>query len=308
MQASRHAPAFAANLGLWGWLRRTQRSLSDLDARQPERMVRALDPSNADVRDALSTGDVSSALSLIRERGDRLSPALAALAGHVLMAADRPQEAVDFLKRHHQRTPGDFWIHMRLAQAARQVGDRDLALQHFSAALAVEPAHAGAWRQLGIVLHEEDDPDGAIAAFARSLAPGSSRQQATEARACLALAERLARLGRFAHAAEMYARALTDEATLPSDLADGLRTRAAGAAARAGAAWHVRALAWLREDLEVQRELLSTAPSAVVHELARWKTDADLAAIRDPEDLSEDFQQLWTEVEALLERARRTPR
>ena len=50
--------------------------------------------------------------------------------------------------------------------------------------------------------------------------------------------------------------------------------------------------------------VLATDPRAVVNLLELSKSDPDLASIRDADGLSAEFRQLWTNVDALLKRAR----
>ena len=54
-----------------------------------------------------------------------------------------PEAAVTFLQRRHLRAPRDFWIHMRLVHAARKTKNVDLALQHWTAAVALRPEQLG---------------------------------------------------------------------------------------------------------------------------------------------------------------------
>jgi serine/threonine-protein kinase len=81
--------------------------------------------------------------------------------------------------------------------------------------------------------------------------------------------------------------------------------------ARARAEWRKRALDWLRADLtfwtKVAQGAQPEAKAAARQALEKWRTDPDLAGIRDPAELGnlpadeqEAFQRLWAEVEALL--------
>ena len=71
----------------------------------------------------------------------------------------------------------------------------------------------------------------------------------------------------------------------------------------AGAKWRDQALVWLRADLDTWGQVLAANAKAVAETLAHWQKDADLAPIRDAEDLPDDFKQLWVDVDALLKRA-----
>jgi serine/threonine-protein kinase len=133
------------------------------------------------------------------------------------------------------------------------------------------------------------------------------------------LAEVAARKRRYAVAARFY-NELLDTGAPPGVL----RYNAACAAALAGCGrgtddanaaertrWRQRALEWLRADLEVHRHyLIAGAPKA--REQARgillhWKSDPDLAGVRDPAALAtlptderKAWQEFWTEVDAAL--------
>jgi hypothetical protein len=83
----------------------------------------------------------------------------------------------------------------------------------------------------------------------------------------------------------------------------------------ARARWRRQALDWLRADLALRAKQLEsgkpTARAEVQRTLRHWQRDPDLAGIRDeakvaqlPEAEREACRRLWSDVEALLERAR----
>jgi tetratricopeptide (TPR) repeat protein len=72
-----------------------------------------------------------------------------------------------------------------------------------------------------------------------------------------------------------------------------------------------QALDWLRADLAAWDKLAATNKAAVLAKMQQWQKDADLAGVRDPEALAQlpaeecqQWQRLWSDVDALLKRAR----
>jgi serine/threonine-protein kinase len=143
---------------------------------------------------------------------------------------------------------------------------------------------------------------------------------------CLALAE-VCRFKRYyAGAACFLAEAIARQPPLAADLAAGHRYNAACYAALAAsgqgedaanlddkekARLRRQALAWLRADLKVWDQRLTTgkAPDrqAIQKTLRHWQTDGDLAGVRDkvalaklPEEERRAWRKLWEEVEAVL--------
>ena len=121
-------------------------------------------------------------------------------------------------------------------------------------------------------------------------------------------AEVLYAKSRHAESARMYAAAFAEDAALAED-AKGHRYNAACSASLASggadaAEWRGRALEWLRADLAV----LGTAPSDLVATLEYWRSDPDLASVRDVDRLPaaerEGWRRFWADVDALLARAR----
>jgi tRNA A-37 threonylcarbamoyl transferase component Bud32/tetratricopeptide (TPR) repeat protein len=126
-----------------------------------------------------------------------------------------------------------------------------------------------------------------------------------------------------------YGQAFAEQPRLAEYLGSGRRYNAACAATLAGsgvgkddpppddserASFREQALGWLRLDLEIWAKVLdggnAKARPAIVQTLAHWKTDRDLAGIRDeaslaklPEAEREAFRALWADVEALRKKA-----
>jgi eukaryotic-like serine/threonine-protein kinase len=175
--ASSHAAAFAANLTVWSWIRKTAakaggEAQNRADWQSIHRLARRLDPSDVAVHDALLADDDAAALrTIVEERGDELSATTAPWVGLVLAEGtpDQTSTAVVFLENQHLRNPRDFWIQMRLASAALRANDTNRAARHATAALAVRPKHAMAWCSLAAALAAEGDGQRAFVAFGRFL-------------------------------------------------------------------------------------------------------------------------------------------
>jgi Flp pilus assembly protein TadD len=129
--------------------------------------------------------------------------------------------------------------------------------------------------------------------------------------------------------ARLWTEAFQARPELADDMQAGHRYNAACAAALAGcgqgkdnppldeaakARWRKQAIDWLRADVVAWSKVLESGPpqarQAIVQTLQHWKTDPDLAGLRDPgavEKLPKDEQDacraLWNAVDALLARA-----
>jgi hypothetical protein len=132
-----------------------------------------------------------------------------------------------------------------------------------------------------------------------------------------------------AAAARFWTEAFESDAKLADEVESGNRYNAACAAALAGAGkskddpapndiakakLREQALNWLKADLAYWiKQLESGSPqskSSANQTLQHWKTDPDLAGIRDvealkrlPEDEQKSLRAFWTNVDATLERA-----
>ena len=135
---------------------------------------------------------------------------------------------------------------------------------------------------------------------------------------------------RHAAAARFWAEALAADPKLGDDRQAQHRYNAACAAALAAAGQgkddpppddaaraklRAQALDWLKAELAAWAKLLESGPPQarplVAQTLKHWKTDTDLAGVRDadalaklPEAERKEWQALWAEVDALLIRAR----
>jgi serine/threonine-protein kinase len=136
----------------------------------------------------------------------------------------------------------------------------------------------------------------------------------------------------YAATAGFFADAFTMKPQLAEDLRTAYRYDAACTAALAGcgrgadgaersdaerARWRARARRWLRADLDAWARILQSGlvvDRARAHEkLAWWRKDPDLAGLRDPDALEklppaerQECRRLWSDLEALRKRARRS--
>jgi serine/threonine-protein kinase len=134
----------------------------------------------------------------------------------------------------------------------------------------------------------------------------------------------------YAAAARFYEQAFQSQPALAADMQRQHRYNAACAAALAGSGqgkdgstlsedervrWRNQALDWLRADLAFWTKQVENGPpkarGLVLQTLRHWQGDSDLAGVREsvevaklPEKERERCRQFWSEVDALLARAR----
>jgi hypothetical protein len=136
-------------------------------------------------------------------------------------------------------------------------------------------------------------------------------------------------LKKYGPSARLYAEVFRSDPKRAEDMDAGNRYNAACSAALAGcgkskddpppdqvaqAGLRQRALDWLEEDLAFWTELQRTLGQArplITQTLQHWKTDSDLAGIRDaealkrlPEDEQKAWRTFWSNVDSILGRAR----
>jgi serine/threonine-protein kinase len=137
---------------------------------------------------------------------------------------------------------------------------------------------------------------------------------------------------RSAMAAALYAEIFEADPGLAASQGTVRRYSAACWAARAGrgdgrdatglsdeqrAHWRAQARRWLQADLDLWSEALTAGtqdPQRVVGELSHWRTDPDLASLRDPESLGslapderDACLAIWSAVDAVIGRASASP-
>jgi WD40 repeat protein len=234
--------------------------------------------------------------------------------GQVREAVAELEEAV---RRHGEG--GSLWARLFLALAQRRLGDAEKAQHYRRQALA-----PGDWEPSFLQMHllgELDDPLPEVLA---------GRARPTSAAHAAVLAWRCIRSkGLYAAGARLYEEAFAADPRL-LDAALGHRYDAARAAARAAAGQgpdaatlgqperaRLRQLAhdWLRAELGHWTKILQAGRpedrNAALQKMQYWQYDSDLAGVRDkralaalPEAERQSWEQLWTDVAALLDRAR----
>jgi eukaryotic-like serine/threonine-protein kinase len=136
--------------------------------------------------------------------------------------------------------------------------------------------------------------------------------------------------GRCADAVRLWAAAMSGDAKLADDRANQHRYNAACAAALAGsgrskddpalgeterAKLREEALSWLKAERTIWAAVLETDPAqvgpVVVQALQDWRTNRDLASVREPDDLAKlpsaeqaSWRTMWADVDSLLKKAR----
>jgi tetratricopeptide (TPR) repeat protein len=225
-------------------------------------------------------------------------------------------------KRHRQAivlNPKIASAHANLGVVLQNQGRWAEAAECYRKALAVEPGNAVARRSLPLAQRL-----GVLEPKLPGLIEGTY-QPAREERLDLAVLCRSRRLYRAA--AGLYADAFAADAKVADDLKAGKRYSAACCAALAGcgqgedggkadgtekARLRGQALAWLRADLALWRKQLEGGKSAdravVQARMRQWRKEGDLAGVRDKDSLAklpeaerQQWQKLWTDVEALIE-------
>jgi serine/threonine-protein kinase len=288
----------------------------------------ALRPEAPEIRHVIAIllkhkGDVEASLAMMRE-AVRLRPENAALhadlgtllaqAGQLDAGIAELQEAVRLAPEspdHPWNLGHAFWGAGRYAEAAR----------------AMRRAH-----ELGMT----DRPAEALAREFERLARLAPRLDAVlagadvpaDARETIDFAGIAAGRGLAAGAATLFRRGLEADPSLAKTPLWPYRYNAACAAALAGtgrgkdaasldeaarAAWRRQSLEWLRADLAARRERADSDPRAFFEALG-WRTDPDLAGVRDeaslaklPAEEGDSFRAFWRDVDAIAEAAAPRP-
>jgi tetratricopeptide (TPR) repeat protein/tRNA A-37 threonylcarbamoyl transferase component Bud32 len=247
-----------------------------------------------------------------------------------LVMQGKNEEAVVAARRTVQLDPSDARAHFRL-------GDALLGQGVFAQALA-------SFHQANRLRTPEDDGfdplpwEERIRDSTRSLQLDATLAGVRQGKLKVLDPAEQAALGRFCHqrknrprtAVRFYRNAFAGDEKLADDLSAGHRFSAACAAALAGAGkgkdagkidarerarLRRQSLAWLKADLAAWAKRLGSgqqsARAAVQEALQRWLRDPDLSSLRDgaalaklPKAEREACRKLWTEVAALLKRAR----
>jgi len=237
--------------------------------------------------------------------------------------------AIPALRETIRLKPGSARAHRILGKSLGMKGDHNGAIAGFREAIRLDPGDAPAHRLLGFALGQIGDFRGSVEAYrkAAALDPDSRKIQGalaqaerlaaaharvaavlkgeehpTTAREWLDLASVCYGTKNYASSARFWQEAFQLRPGLATDLRAGNRYNAACVAALAGGEWHDKALAWLRADLGAWKKLPKAASAAVAQTMQHWQRDPDLASVRDGDDLSDEWKQLWADVAALLKK------
>jgi tetratricopeptide (TPR) repeat protein/serine/threonine protein kinase len=245
--------------------------------------------------------------------------------GHILDTHGKYAEAVVFFRKAAQLQPENGLRHCALGLALGRAGQ-------FKEALAsLRRGHELGSKQPGWTLTSDRwlrdaqhrvELDAQVPAFLKGQA------QPTGGAQWLEVAQVCERKRWHVAATKFYAEAFAADPKLSEDLKVGHRYNAACQAALAAAAKQTegepaadrpklrqQALTWLREDLAAWHAWLDKAPAEarpiLIQYIVHWQDDSDLAAVRGaqalnrlPEAERQNWQQLWSDVAALLTKAR----
>ena len=214
---------------------------------------------------------------------------------HAAAAASARARALEPNNPAHAVSEGEYLL---------RSGDLDGAEERYRRAIDLDPRSA-ARSALGALLLQQGRIEEALTELQAAVAQHPESILAHEA-----LATALLVSGDAAGALRAARKALVLYGTTPLDpRRDPARYTGACAAARLGGVVLDEALGWLRADLDAWEAILEAGEaSVVVSTMRHWKQDTDLAPARDGADLPEDWQRLWTDVDALLARAEEASR
>jgi serine/threonine-protein kinase len=211
-----------------------------------------------------------------------------------------------------------------LGDALKAKGELDEAIACYREAIELDPKNTGARAQLAKAQGLAGARDKLPAFQDGSYTPASNAERLDLAEWC-----RIRKLP--GASTRLYAEALAADAKLATGFGAGPRFDAACSAALAAAGrgedaatlddleragLRKQALDWLRAELALIRRLFEgvtrTARTPAQNMLRRWQWNRDLAGIRDPEALArlpederKEWEALWAEVQALLDRAQK---
>jgi len=164
LRDSPDAARFAAAFDWWALLRRTRmrgKAAETRLPRVPDAWARAIDPGHNTLRDAMLDGEALE--TMLQEQDVRALPvAMIDTLSATLAGLGEIDAALDLARRAQRLHPGDFWIHMRLGRLARESNQNDLALRHYTAALAARPDSIEPRHYIGVVRETLKDLDGAL--------------------------------------------------------------------------------------------------------------------------------------------------
>jgi serine/threonine-protein kinase len=228
----------------------------------------------------------------------RLDPKYAVARMNLGLAREAASESgaqIEGCRKAIELDPDYALAYLNLGLALRAKGRLDEATNAFRDAIKkFGPAHAESHYRLAEALRDSKDLKGAIAEFRTAARLYAEQSRPTDD----------PRVGHRYNAACCAALAAAVQAEDPSQLPH-----------KVALMLRRQALQWLRADLALYAKQAGgndDAKRAVRQQLGHWRRDADLASVRDtealdklPEDERRQWQQLWGDVAALLERANR---
>jgi serine/threonine protein kinase/Flp pilus assembly protein TadD len=288
-----------------------------------------LEPDNADGHNVLGVllwrqGRLDESISECRE-AIRLKPHHPEAHLHLanaLYGKGQYDEAVAEGRHAIRLKPHSATAHNTLGMALERKGRVDEAVGELREAIRLKPDYAGAQRNL-----RRAERFAALAARLPRLLQGKESPADSGERLALAFfCQQDKQL--YTAAVRWYAQAFADEPRLLGDVSSNHTYNAACAAALAGcgqgkdaavsemerARLRRRALDWLRADLGTWQRVWKEEPekgrAAIMQQLQHWLVDTDFGGVRGsealaklPQDERGDWQQLWHDVEALLQQA-----
>jgi eukaryotic-like serine/threonine-protein kinase len=205
----------------------------------------------------------------------------------------RHAEAVDCFRQAIRIQPKLVPAHANLGTVLLNSGDFEGAVEALRAAQALDPKNPGLDRLLAIAARFEK---------ARARLPAVLRGEARpgDAAEWLVFAEVAYLVRDYASSVRLHQDAFAADPRVQTDLRAAHRYRAARAAALAGPASHTQALAWLRAELDAWEQAPAAAEAEVARALRHWKANPDLATVRDGANLSDAWRAFWARVDELL--------
>jgi serine/threonine protein kinase/tetratricopeptide (TPR) repeat protein len=238
--------------------------------------------------------------------------------GALLAARGQVDEAIPLLEKAIELEPKLAPAHSALGGLLLHQGKLDEAAARLSKAVELAPRDALAAQMHAEVLRLQRLLPKLDQFVAGTAEPADNGQRLDLARLC-------SYRQRFAAAARFYAAALGADPNLADDAARGHRYSAACAAARAAhgdgdaapldaaarSQLRKQAVVWLRAELDAAAKPLAAGKPAersrLVTRLRQWKTDADLASLRDPDEVGKlpdderaSLKGLWSDLDAAL--------
>jgi len=215
--------------------------------------------------------------------------------GNALIRKDKLDEASAAFREAIRLKPDDAEGHYGLGNALKGQGRLDDAIAEYREAIRLKPDHAEAHCNLGSALKGQGKLDEASAGYREAI-----RLKPDYAEAHSNLGGILNSRGDGAGALAMYRKWREI-----NQFAPGLHP---------SAEIRSRTLDWLKAERDAWSKQMdggdANARASLVETLRHWKVDTKMAGVRDPEALAKlpeperkEWQSLWADVEALLERA-----